>query len=70
MANIINLRQVRKQKARRDRQDKASENAVKFGRTAGQKQAEAREAEKQRNGLDQTRLEMPPSSAKDDGNSP
>jgi len=70
MADIINLRQMRKQKARRDRQDKAAENSVKFGRTAGKKRAEAQEAEKQRNRLDQTRLEMPPLGAKDDGNSP
>lgn len=70
MARIINLRTARKQQARQKKTAQASENAVKFGRSSGQKQAEAQEAERLRRQLDQAELEMPSSSAKDDTKSP
>lgn len=37
---IINLRQARKQKKRADKETKAQENRVKFGRTGAQKNAD------------------------------
>lgn len=37
MADIINLRNVRKQKARADKDAKASKNRVLFGRTKAEK---------------------------------
>lgn len=46
MTNIVNLRQVRKNKARADKAKAAEENRVRFGRTKAQRQAE--EAEGQR----------------------
>ncbi|MEO6218327.1 MAG: DUF4169 family protein [Sphingomonas sp.] len=49
MADIINLRQARKARAKTDAEAKASANRVRFGRTAQEKQtseAEARRAEK------------------------
>jgi len=49
MADIINLRQARKARARTDAESKAAANRVRFGRTAQEKQvmeAEARRAGK------------------------
>ncbi|NGP17643.1 DUF4169 family protein [Devosia aurantiaca] len=43
MADIINLRNVRKQKARADKDAKASENRVLFGRTKAEKLKDAME---------------------------
>lgn len=37
MAEIINLRRVRKQKAREERAEQAAENRILFGRTAAEK---------------------------------
>ena len=45
MAEIINLRQARKQKARAEREAAAAENRVKFGRTKAERQKEAGEKE-------------------------
>ena len=40
MADVVNLNQFRKAKARVDKEKRASENRVKFGRTKAEKQAE------------------------------
>ncbi|MBA5777779.1 DUF4169 family protein [Stappia sp. F7233] len=42
-ADIINLRQARKAKARKDSDGRAAENRVRFGRTKAEKQREAAE---------------------------
>jgi hypothetical protein len=52
MGEIINLRQARKAKARSDKAAAADANRVKFGRTKGQKQAEAAAEQKMRSVLD------------------
>jgi hypothetical protein len=44
MADIINLRQARKARARTDAEAKASVNRARFGRTAQEKQASEAEA--------------------------
>lgn len=43
MADIINLRQARKAKVRRDAESAAAANRAKFGRTKAEKQRDARE---------------------------
>ncbi len=43
MADIINLRTVRKQKARADKENTAEANRLKFGRTKGEKLKQAAE---------------------------
>jgi hypothetical protein len=43
MADIINLRQARKQKARADKDATAAGNRAKFGRTKGEKLRDAKE---------------------------
>ena len=44
MAEIVNLRQARKAKARTEKDDSAAANRAKFGRTKAKKQAEAAKA--------------------------
>jgi len=44
MAEIVNLRQARKAKARSEKDDAAAANRAKFGRTKAEKQAEAAKA--------------------------
>jgi hypothetical protein len=56
MAEIVNLRQARKHKARADKDQQAAENRAKFGRTKGEKKREALEDEHGRKHLDQARL--------------
>ena len=54
MADIVNLRQARKARARTEAQAKADANRVRFGRTAQEKQAseaEARRADKLLDGV-------------------
>ena len=49
MADIVNLRRARKEKARVEKEAQAAENRVKFGRTKAEKrraEAEARLAER------------------------
>ncbi|SFC08717.1 DUF4169 family protein [Devosia psychrophila] len=43
MAEIINLRTVRKQKARASKDDQAAQNRLLFGRTKGEKLQQAAE---------------------------
>jgi hypothetical protein len=52
MAEVVNLRGVRKAKAREAARVEADANAVKFGRTKGRKAREAAEAERVRTELD------------------
>lgn len=59
MAEIINLRARRKKAERTKKRDEASENAMKFGRTKGQKILEVRLAERSRDALDAHRREEP-----------
>ncbi|WP_323767219.1 DUF4169 family protein [Marinovum sp.] len=59
MARIINLNQQRKQQARQKKAAHGSENAVKFGRSAAQKRAEAEAAMRQRRLLDQAEIDRP-----------
>jgi hypothetical protein len=52
MAEIVNLRRARKDKARRDREIEADANRRRFGRTKSQKAAEKQGAERTRRTLD------------------
>lgn len=52
MAEIVNLRQARKGKARAEARAQADANAAKFGRTKAQKAVEAAEAARARTELD------------------
>ena len=55
--DIVNLRQFRKSKARAERDAKAEENRVKFGRTKAEKKLQKAEKEKARRQLDGHKLE-------------
>jgi len=52
MADIINLRAVRKAKTRVENRAQADENAVKYGRTSVERKKDAAVAEKSRRDLD------------------
>ncbi|MFK7940305.1 MAG: DUF4169 family protein [Roseovarius sp.] len=52
MAQPVNLNRFRKSKARAEKQARADENAVKFGRSKTQKQAEAKAAAQEISQLD------------------
>lgn len=52
MAQPVNLNRFRKAKARAEKQARADENAVKFGRTRAQKAIEAARAKKADTDLD------------------
>lgn len=52
MNNVTNLNKFRKQKARSEKQARADENAVKFGRTRSQKSYESTLADKTKSDLD------------------
>jgi hypothetical protein len=56
MTEIVNLRQARKRKLGADKDRQAAENRAKFGRTKGEKQRTATEADRDRRLLDQARL--------------
>src|SRR5471032_1841305 len=56
MADVINLRRARKEKARRDRNNEAETNRLRFGRTKGQKAVDAAEKER-RDSVEAKRLE-------------
>jgi hypothetical protein len=57
MADVINLRQARKEKARRDRNNEAEANRLRFGRTKGQKAIDAAEKER-RESVEAKRLDL------------
>jgi hypothetical protein len=57
MAEIVNLKQVRKDKARRERSSEADANRRRFGRTRAEKQADKDAEERARKAHDARRLE-------------
>ena len=60
MAEIVNLRRVKKQRARVEAAGQAAENRAKFGRTKGEKQADTLEARRAAKVLDGVRREDEP----------
>ncbi len=59
MADVVNLRQARKAKARSEASDKAVANRAKFGRTKGEKTLQAAEEDQAAKVLDHSRLDPP-----------
>ena len=57
MAEIVNLKRVRKDKARRERISEADANRRRFGRTRAEKQADKDAEERARKSHDARRLE-------------
>lgn len=57
MAEIVNLRQMRKQKARQDKEKTADANRLKFGRTKAERKHTRAEAELEAKKLDQQKLD-------------
>ncbi len=57
MAEIVNLRQTRKSKVRTEKQTRAEENRVKFGRTKQQKARDLNEIKRAQRELDLKKLE-------------
>jgi hypothetical protein len=57
MAEIVNLRRVRKDKARRDRESEADANRQRFGRTKAEKIADKDAETRARRSLDGKQLE-------------
>jgi hypothetical protein len=55
MAEIINLNKARKAKVRAGKAEKAVENRIRFGRTREQKRADAEEAARIANRLDESK---------------
>ena len=66
MAEIINLRRARKDRARTEREKTAEENRVRFGRTRTEKALAAEEAALAARRLEGHRLPEPPDSPEDD----
>ncbi|NVK18071.1 MAG: DUF4169 family protein [Methylocystaceae bacterium] len=56
MVEVINLRQKRKEKARKDKDKKAEENRVKFGRTKQQKKRDDFESHRSKKEIDDKKL--------------
>jgi hypothetical protein len=56
-AEIVNLRQFRKQQARSEKEKQAGQNRIAFGRTKEEKKLTAARNEKAKKTLDQGRLE-------------
>lgn len=59
VAEIVNLRMVRKRKAREQAERDAAANRAKFGRTPAQKARDEAETETARHKLDQLRRDPP-----------
>ncbi|MGG7517565.1 DUF4169 family protein [Allorhizobium undicola] len=59
MADIVNLRQFRKVKARQEKEKAAEQNRLTFGRSKAEKNLTNALNEKARKALDQSRLEEP-----------
>lgn len=57
MADVVNLNQARKAKAKADDKARAAENRARFGRTKAEKSLEAARAEKLRRELDGAKRE-------------
>jgi hypothetical protein len=56
MADIVNLKRARKDKARREHEREAAANRLRFGRTKAQKTADHDAAARSRRSLDDKRL--------------
>ncbi|WP_238365407.1 DUF4169 family protein [Mesobacterium pallidum] len=65
MSKVINLNQVRKQKARDAKRAQGDANAAAFGRTKGEKQRQKQETDSQERHLDGHRRDAP-----DEGDKP
>lgn len=59
MADIVNLRQVRKQKARSEKERTAEANRLQFGRTKAEKNLTEAINDKAERALDQGKLDKP-----------
>ncbi len=57
MADVVNLNQARKAKAKADDKARAAENRVRFGRSKAEKSVEAARAEKLKRDLDGAKRE-------------
>jgi hypothetical protein len=57
MGEIVNLKRVRKEKARHERDSAAAANRRRFGRTREQRLADEAEADRNRQSMDGKRLE-------------
>ncbi len=60
MADLVNLRQARKAKARREKAQHAAANRIRFGQNKDIAQARRRETRRQAAKLDGHKLEKPP----------
>jgi len=59
MAEIVNLKRARKDKARREREEQAAANRRLFGRTRAEKTGDADAKRRTRREIDSKRLEPP-----------
>ena len=57
MAEIVNLKRMRKDKARRDHERAAEANRLRFGRTKTQKLADKHAKQRERRAIDEKKLE-------------
>jgi Domain of unknown function (DUF4169) len=57
MAEIVNLKRVRKDKARRDHDRDAEANRLRFGRTKAQKTADKDAKQRERHAMDERKLD-------------
>ena len=57
MAEIVNLKRVRKDKARAERQREADTNRLRFGRTKAQKKADQQAKQREGRAVDDKKLE-------------
>ena len=57
MADVVNLRQFRKQKARSDREAQAEQNRALHGRTKAEKQQSDQDEARRTRALDQSKLD-------------
>jgi len=60
VGEIVNLRRMRKDKARREREREAEANRLRFGRTKAEKTADKDAAQRRRRTIDDKRLDEPP----------
>lgn len=59
MAKVVSLSRVRKTRARDENHKAADANAIKFGRTKGEKMRDRLEAEKSARNVDQHQIDTP-----------
>ena len=57
MTQIVNLKQVRKDKARREREREAEANRLRFGRTKAQKAADKQAKQREGRSIDDKKLD-------------